>query len=67
MKKVFAIFAIASMFAVSSCGNKEVKDETVETIEVVEEPVIVEEEVIVDDADTTVVSEEVIEVVEDVK
>ena len=54
MKKVFAIFAIASMFAVASCGNKEVKEETGETIEVVEEPVV-EEEIIIEDADTTVV------------
>ncbi|PZX60162.1 hypothetical protein LV84_00431 [Algoriphagus ratkowskyi] len=61
MKKVFAIFAIASMFAVASCGNKEVTEET-ETIEVVEEPVI-EQEIIIEEADTTVV-EEVIEVVE---
>jgi len=62
MKKVFAIFAIASMFAVASCGNKEVKEET-ETIEVVEEPVM-EEEIIIEEADTTVVVEETIEVVE---
>lgn len=62
MKKVFAIFAIASMFAVASCGNKEVKEET-ETIEVVEEPVV-EEEIIIEEADTTVVVEEAAEVVE---
>ncbi|REG92138.1 hypothetical protein [Algoriphagus antarcticus] len=62
MKKVFAIFAIASMFAVASCGNKEVKEET-ETIEVVEEPVM-EEEIIIEEADTTVVVEETVEVVE---
>ena len=62
MKKVFAIFAIASMFAVASCGNKEVKEET-ETIEVVEEPVM-EEEIIIEEADTTIVVEETIEVVE---
>lgn len=64
MKKVFAIFAIASMFAVASCGNKEVKDETTETIEIVEEEIVVEEETIIEDADTT--SEEVIEVIEEV-
>lgn len=65
MKKVFAIFAIASMFAVASCGNKEVQDEATETIEVVDETVVVEEEeVIVEDADTT--TEEVIEVIEEV-
>lgn len=62
MKKVFAIFAIASMFAVASCGNKEVKEET-ETIEVVEEPTV-EEEIIIEEADTTVVVEETNEVVE---
>ncbi|WP_339705015.1 hypothetical protein [Algoriphagus aquimarinus] len=59
MKKVFAIFAIASMFAVASCGNKEVKEEGVETIEIVEEPVV-EEEIIIE-ADTTVVVEAVVE------
>jgi len=62
MKKVFAIFAIASMFAVASCGNKEVKEET-ETIEVVEEPVM-EEEIIIEESDSTVVVEETVEVVE---
>lgn len=62
MKKVFAIFAIASMFAVASCGNKEVKEET-ETIEIVEEPVM-EEEIIIEESDSTVVVEETVEVVE---
>ncbi|PZX52535.1 hypothetical protein [Algoriphagus chordae] len=66
MKKVFAIFAIASMFAVASCGNKEVKEEGTETIEVVEETVVEEEVIIIDEADSTVVVEEVVEVVESV-
>ncbi|UZD21204.1 hypothetical protein PBT90_16890 [Algoriphagus halophytocola] len=65
MKKVFAIFAMASMFVASSCGNKEVKEEEVQTIEVVEEPAV--EEVIIEEtpADTAVVVVE--EVVEEVQ
>jgi mannose/cellobiose epimerase-like protein (N-acyl-D-glucosamine 2-epimerase family) len=46
MKKVFAIFAISGVMFATSCGNKEVKEETVEvteTVETVEEEVIIEE------------------------
>ncbi|MBB6326926.1 mannose/cellobiose epimerase-like protein (N-acyl-D-glucosamine 2-epimerase family) [Algoriphagus iocasae] len=62
MKKVFAIFAISSVMFATSCGNKEVKEETVEvteTVEAVEEEVIIEEST----ADTTevVIVEETVE------
>ncbi len=47
MKKLFAIFAIAGLMATASCGNKEVTEETTETMEsteVVEETIEVVEE-----------------------
>jgi ketopantoate reductase len=64
MKKLFAIFAIAGLMATASCGNKEVTEETTETMESTE---VVEEtiEVVEETADSSAVIVE--EVVEEVK
>jgi hypothetical protein len=54
MKKLFAIFAIAGLMATASCGNKEVTEETTETME---SPEVVEEtiEVVEETADSSAV------------
>ncbi len=64
MKKVFALFAITGMLFASSCGNKEVSEESTEEIEVVIEETEVAPEVIEDTTeesaeDSIVVTEEV--------
>ncbi|MDF2158801.1 hypothetical protein [Algoriphagus sp. CAU 1675] len=66
MKKVFAIFAIAGLFATASCGNKEVKEEATEVVEIVDETTTEEAvEVVEETTDSTAVVVE--EVVEEVK
>jgi hypothetical protein len=61
MKKVFALFAIVGLLVTaSSCGNKEVSEETTEEVEVViEETEEVEtEEVETEEVETEVATEE---------
>ncbi|MFT4855793.1 MAG: methyl-accepting chemotaxis protein [Algoriphagus sp.] len=65
MKKLFAIFAIAGLMATASCGNKEVTEETTETMESTEEVVEETIEVVEETADSSAVMVE--EVVEEVK
>jgi inosine/xanthosine triphosphate pyrophosphatase family protein len=60
MKKVFALFAITGMLFASSCGNKEVSEESTEEIEVViDEPEVAPEVMEESVEDSTVVVEEV--------
>ncbi len=64
MRKVFALFAITGMLFASSCGNKEVSEESTEEIEVVieeteEAPEVIEGTIEESTEDSIIVNEEV--------